>query len=461
MVNKIDFRKFKRWVSDHRERFEDELCQWLRIPSVSADPERAGDVQKAADWLGDHLKKMGFKTRQYSEGLHPFLVARHEAGPDRPRVLLYGHFDVQPAEPLDQWRQDPFEPVRRGGFLYARGASDNKGQFFAHIKAIEGWLRIKGELPVNLTILAEGEEEIGSPNLPRLLRRIPRELRADYLVISDGSQLGPKQPAICYGLRGLAYFEITVFGPNRDLHSGAFGGAVVNPANALAGLLAGLHDDTGRIAIPGFYDDVLDLDADERRMLKRLGSQAAELAKELGVACVGGETGYSVRERTWARPTCDINGLSSGHTSAGVKTIIPATATAKVSFRLVPRQSPRKVASGLRKFIKARVPKGVRVDVKALAAGAEAVLTNRDSPGIRTAKNAIRRGFGVEPVFVREGGSIPVVPALIRASRAEPLLIGFGRPDDRCHSPNERFNLTDFRRGILTSAILLENLSRP
>jgi acetylornithine deacetylase/succinyl-diaminopimelate desuccinylase-like protein len=445
-------------VDAHRAQTVAGLKEFLRIPSVSAKPEHKADVQRCAQWLAEQLRGMGLWARVEPTGGHPLVLAGNERKPGRPTVLFYGHYDVQPPEPLEQWTSAAFEPAEREGAIYARGAADDKGQVWAHVQAIRAWQE-QGGLPVNLVMLIEGEEEIGSDNLEAYLRAHQKELAADVAVISDTSQFARGLPAITYGLRGLVYMEVFITGPAYDLHSGVFGGSVPNPANVLVELLATLHTPDGRVNIPGFYDEVQELSPAERAATAKLPFDDQQCLRELGLAGLAGEPGYTTLERRWARPTCDINGLTSGYQGPGAKTIIPAKASAKVSMRLVPHQDPRKIEAAFEQAMRERCPKSVKIEFGRHGAS-PGVLVPFDSPAVRLAASAIRTGFGVDPVFMREGGSIPVVGQIKSILGADTLLVGFGLPDDRVHSPNEKFDLEALHQGTRTAAALYEELTR-
>ncbi|NQT37777.1 MAG: dipeptidase [Planctomycetes bacterium] len=441
------------------QRFEEELIQFLQIPSVSADTACSADIRRAAAWVADQFDRLGFTTETIETSGHPLVLAESPTVAGAPTVLVYGHYDVQPVEPLEAWITPPFEPTRRDGNLYARGATDDKGQLLTHIKSAEAWLASEGRLPVNLKYIIEGEEEVGSEGLEKFLVENARRMACDCVVISDGAQFAPGQPAINYGLRGIAYYELLLRGPNRDLHSGSFGGAITNPANALARMLAALVDDTGRIRVPGFYDDVLPLSAAEREQLAALPFDEAEFLETNGVTGATGEPGYTVLERRWVRPTYDVCGLWSGYQGEGAKTVLPATAGAKFSFRLVPNQDPRKVTKGLRQMLTEACPPGIEMELVEHH-GAPGVLVPPESPYVQAAARAIEDAFGCPPVFTREGGSIPIVSTFRETLGADTLLIGWGQDDDNTHSPNEKFSLADFHRGIRASARLWAELAK-
>jgi acetylornithine deacetylase/succinyl-diaminopimelate desuccinylase-like protein len=447
------------YLESHAARFEDELCEFLRIPSISADPARRDDMYRAADWVADQFRRMRFAAEIIPTAGHPMVYAESPAVPGAPTALVYGHYDVQPVEPLEKWTTPPFEPTRRDGKLYARGATDDKGQLFTHLKSVEAWITVEGRLPLNLKFLIEGEEEVGSMGLEKFLHEHADRLACDCVVISDGGQFAPGMPAITYGLRGIAYCELRVTGPNRDLHSGSFGGSITNPINALAKMLAQLTDDQGRVTIPGFYDDVVALTKRERDEMAALPFDEKEFFKSVGVTGAVGETGYATLERRWARPTFDLCGIWGGYQGEGSKTVLPATAAAKLSFRLVPNQEPAKVTAALEQKLKQLCPPGITIEVIGLHA-APGVLVPLDSPYVEAAARAVERAFGRRPVFTREGGSIPIVTAFHQQLKADALLIGWGQEDDNCHSPNEKFTLADFHRGIKASAELWEELAK-
>jgi acetylornithine deacetylase/succinyl-diaminopimelate desuccinylase-like protein len=442
------------FINDHRDRFVRELAEFLSIPSVSTLSEHEKDILSAAQWVLDQIKRRGFSAKIYSTERHPIVLGRSPEVAGAPVLLIYGHYDVQPADPLDEWRTPPFAPDIRDGYIYARGACDDKGQFFTYIKAIEAVMSTAEKLPLNLIVLAEGEEEIASPNLEKFLIQHRDELHADAVVISDGSQFAPGIPAISYGLRGLCYMQVDVRGPRFDLHSGVFGGVVDNPAQVLADLLQKLKNPDGSVAIPGFYDDVIPLQSWEREEMASLPLDLQSLKDYLGVSEFSGEPGYSILERKTARPTLDINGLWGGFSGEGSKTIIPARAGAKVSMRLVPNQVPEKIESLFREFITAGCPATVDLRITRLNGG-DPVLVPRNTRAMRAAEEAITVGFGKKPVFIREGGSIPVVNLIKKhLGQDNILLLGWGSPDDGAHSPNERFCIEDFYRGIRSAAAL-------
>jgi acetylornithine deacetylase/succinyl-diaminopimelate desuccinylase-like protein len=450
--------RIDQYMESHRAAFEEQLKALIRIPSISAQPDHDADTRRAAAFVRDDLASMGLKAELIETKRHPIVRAEWLGAPGKPTLLIYGHYDVQPPEPLEPWHSPPFEPTVRNGNLYARGATDDKGQMFTHLKAAEAWLKTAGKLPVNVKFLIEGEEEVGGASLAAYVAEHADRLACNYAVISDTSQFAPGIPAITYGLKGLAYFEIHVQGANRDLHSGSFGGAVANPLNALATILASLKGEDGRIRIGGFYDDVRPLAGWERAEFAKLPFSEAEFQADLGVTSLEGEAGYTTLERKWARPTCDINGTFGGYAGPGPKTVLPCKAGAKLSFRLVPDQSPEKVERQFRDHVASVCPRGVTYEIHTHH-GAPAVLVNVDTPGVHAAVRAIEKGFGTKPVFMREGGSIPVVGLIKEHLGVDTLLLGWGQSDDNLHGPNEKFSLADFHRGIKSSAYLLQEIS--
>jgi acetylornithine deacetylase/succinyl-diaminopimelate desuccinylase-like protein len=446
------------YLEAHRHDFEEQLKALLRIPSISAQPDHNADTRRAAEFVRDDLRALGLDAELIETEGHPLVYAESLGAPGRPTLLVYGHYDVQPPEPLEPWLSPPFEPTVRDGNLYARGATDDKGQMLTHLKAAEAWIKAAGALPINVKFLIEGEEEIGGASLEAFVAANRGRLACDYAVISDTSQFAPGLPAITYGLKGLAYFEVIVRGANRDLHSGTFGGAVGNPCNALAVILASLQGPDGRIQVPGFYDAVRPLEDWERAEFAKLPFSEAEFQRSLGVPSLEGEAGYTTLERRWARPTCDVNGLYGGYQGPGPKTVLPCTAGAKLSFRLVPDQDNKVIAGLFRAHVAAVCPPGVTCEVVEHH-GAPAVLVGIDSPGVRAAVRAIEAGFGTRPVFIREGGSIPVVGLFKAHLGVDTLLLGWGQNDDNLHGPNEKFALADFHRGIKAGAHLLAELA--
>lgn len=446
------------YAQTNHDRFLQELLEYLRIPSISTDAAHRSDVARCADWLAEHLRNIGVKSVVIEETPgHPIVYAEHIEDPSKPTYLLYGHYDVQPPDPLDLWESPPFEPTVRDGKIFARGATDDKGQLFCHLKAIEAHLEANGSLPVNLKMLIEGEEEVGSPSLVPWVEANQERLTCDAVIISDSSMYDKGIPSIMYALRGLAYFEVKVTGPSHDLHSGLFGGAVPNPINVLADLIASFHDDDGKIAIDGFYDDVRELTDDERAEFAALPFSEAAFLAETGAKATQGEAGYSPIEQTTARPTLDCNGIWGGFTGEGAKTVLPSYACAKFSCRLVPDQSPDVVEQLVRKHIEARLPDGVTFELTPHHGGWP-VITERDNPSVQAAMRAFERSWGKTPVFIRGGGSIPVVATFDQVLGAPTVLMGFGYNDDRLHSPNEKFDLECFEAGIKTSTYLWDEL---
>ena len=457
--------QFEQYLNDNSERFEQELCELLRIPSVSTDPAFAGDVAKAADWVASQFKSMDLHAEVIETIGHPLVYAESPAVPGAPTVLVYGHYDVQPPDPLDEWISPPFEPTVRDGNLYARGATDDKGQMFTHVKGVQSLMKTEGKLPLQVKFLIEGEEECGSKGLYDYIAgpnadpaEIKEKLGADVCVISDSSQFGPGMPAITYGLKGLAYFQIHLQGPKQDLHSGSFGGAVTNPVNTLAKMLAALTDDNGKVQIPGFYDGIIELTEEERAKYAELPFTDEEFMASIGVEGLTGEAGYTTLERRWARPTCDVNGIWGGYQGEGEKTVLPAKAGAKFSFRLVPNQDPVKIGKSLEQFFRSICPPGIKMELqqKHQATG---VLVPLDNPFMAGAAKAIESGFGKQPYYMRQGGSIPIVSMFKERLGMDSLLLGWGLDDDNTHSPNEKFNLADFHRGIKASAHLWHELA--
>ena len=451
--------EFYEYADQQADAFVDDLCELLRIPSVSTDSNFADEVQRAADWMLTHFQSLGLETRQIETSGHPIVYAESPPVPGKPVALVYGHYDVQPPDPLDQWITPPFEPTQRDGNLYARGATDDKGQMLTHVKSVESWLKSGSQLPLQVKFLIEGEEECGSEGLTEKLPELKDQLGCDVIVISDTSQFAPGQPAITYGLKGITYYQLNLRGPSQDLHSGVFGGAVTNPAVALVQMLAALRDAHGRITLDGFYDHVRPLSDAEREQFAALPHSDTEFQQQLFVDGLTGETGYTTLERRWARPTFDIHGLWSGYQGEGEKTIIPATAGAKFGFRLVPDQDPAKVAAALREKLKQLCPPGIEMELEDKH-GAPGFVSELGSPFMTAAAAAIEKGFGTPPVFIREGGSIPIVTEMQNLLGAEVLLLGWGRNDDNLHSPNEKFSLADFQRGIKASAYLWDELGK-
>jgi acetylornithine deacetylase/succinyl-diaminopimelate desuccinylase-like protein len=439
------------YARTHRDGFVTELSEFLRIPSVSTQAKHGEDMTRAAEWLRDHLLAAGVPRAEIMPtGGHPVVYAEWVHDPDLPVVLIYGHYDVQPPDPLNLWQSDPFQPTRRGDDLYARGASDDKGQLYVHVKALEAFHETAGTPPVNVKCLFEGEEESGSVNLDRFIEQHRKLLAADIGLVSDGAILAPDQPTIVYALRGIAYVEVEVTGPAHDLHSGSYGGAVLNPINALCAMIASLHDGQQRITMPGFYDRVRQVRPEERVELAKAPFDREKWLREAGVSTDWGEAEYSIRERTTIRPTLDVNGIWGGYTEPGVKTVLPGKAFAKISMRLVPDQDPARITQLITGHLKRIAPPGVTVEVRDLNSGKPAIV-NRESTAMKAAFAAYEKGFGSKPYLMREGGSIPVVSTLQSELGLDPILMGFGLMDDNLHAPNEKVHLPNLYRGIETS----------
>ncbi|MDQ2930107.1 MAG: dipeptidase [Gemmatimonadota bacterium] len=448
-----------RYLDDNDRRFHDELFDFLRIPSVSARSEYDADMQRTAKWVADNLIAAGLTAEIMPTPGHPVVLGEwRKAPPGAPTVLVYGHYDVQPAEPLELWTTPPFEPTIRDGRIYARGSVDDKGQLFAHMKAIEAHLKTRGKLPVNIIVLAEGEEEVGSDNLEAFVMKEAKRLACDYVVVSDSSMFAPGLPSILSSLRGLAYFQIDIQGPTSDLHSGSYGGAVVNPAMALARILATFFDDKGHVAIPGFYDAVRKWDPKVLEGMRALPFDEKDFAKEVGAPALGGEAGFTTLERLWARPTCEVNGLLSGYTEEGSKTVLPSKAMAKVSCRLVADQSPAEIERLMRAHIASVTPPGVKVTVQMLHGG-QPWSAELEGPLYDAAKRALNAAFGRDPVIIGEGGSIPVVSDLQRVLGAPVLLVGFGLPGENAHAPDEWFLDENFTKGMRAMASLWDEIA--
>lgn len=452
--------KFSEYFNQNKDRFLDELIEVLSIPSVSNGEANKSDVVRCAEWLKAHMEKIGLQnTEIYKTKGHPIVYGDYmNAGKDKPVILIYGHYDVQPPEPLDRWVNPPFSPIVKDGKIYGRGTADDKGQIFIHLKAIESFLKTDGTLPINVKIIFEGEEEIGSENLGEFISSHKELLKAEYVVISDTEMYEKGKPAICYGLRGLCYMQIEVTGPNRDLHSGTYGGAVENPINALAKIISQLKSDDGKILIDGFYDDVTDLTEEERKELNKLATDENQFKKDLDVKSLTGEKGYTLVERLTARPTLDCNGIWGGFQGKGTKTVIPSEAGVKISMRLVPQQNPEKIAELFKKYIEKISPDTIKVKVSYLHGGKPSV-TSINSPAIKAAMSALKKGFETEPVFIKDGGSIPIVSTFKDELGADAILMGFGLPDDNIHSPNEKFELENFYKGIISVCYYYNELS--
>ena len=440
------------FIESNHSQYLSELKELLAIPSVSSQSERKPEMHRTAEWLKNHMTNIGLQNVQIleTEG-HPVVYADWLGAAGKPTILIYGHYDVQPEDPVDLWKTPPFEATERDGHLYARGAADDKGQIFIHLKALEAFLKNGGTLPANIKIIFEGEEEIGSEHLSKFIADHKDLLKADLIVISDSDFFAKGVPSVTYGLRGISYMEVEVTGPNSDLHSGSFGGSVHNPIQALTEMIASLHDNNGRITVKGMYEDVRLLTKAERAAFKKLPWNDRKYAKSLGLKQLYGEKGFTTLERLWARPTLECNGIWGGYTGEGAKTVLPSKAFAKISMRLVPDQSSAKIAKLFEKHIKAITPKTIDVKVRDLHGG-DPVLTPIDSPGVQAAVAALEKGFGKKPLYQRDGGSIPIVVDFKRLLGIDSVLLGFGLPDENAHAPNEFINLDNFFGGIKTAA---------
>ena len=445
------------YVESHKTRLLDELKQFLRIPSVSTLPEHFPDIRRAAQFVADSMKSAGLENIDIiPTAKHPLVYADWLHAPGKPTVLCYGHYDVQPPDPLNEWISPPFEPTERDGNIYARGAADDKGQMYMHIKAVEALLSVNGTLPVNLKFLIEGEEEVGGESVAKFVAENPAKLKCDVALVSDTELFAEGLPTLCIGLRGLIYTEIEARGPSRDLHSGMYGGAAPNAVFGLVELLSTLKDANGVIQVPGMYDDVAPPTEAEKASWKSLPFTDEEFLKhEVGSTQLTGELGYPVLERVWARPTLEVHGIAGGFTGAGAKTVIPARAVAKVSMRMVPNQNPEKILESYKKFVQENTPRGIETEVRVLSWG-PAIMVNPDHPAIHVAASAFRDILGKETVFIRSGGSIPIVGDFAKHLGVPTILMGFGLPDDGLHSPNEKYKVANYYAGIMTIAHFLE-----
>jgi acetylornithine deacetylase/succinyl-diaminopimelate desuccinylase-like protein len=449
------------YIDQNRARFLAELKEFLRIPSISTLPERGPDIARAAAFVASSLRTAGMENVEIiPTARHPLVYADWMHAPGKPTVLCYGHYDVQPADPLELWNTEPFEPTERDGNLYGRGTADDKGQMYMHVKAVEALRAVSGSLPVNLKFLVEGEEEVGGASVARFVKENPARLKADVALVSDTAMYAEGMPTLCIGLRGLIYFEIEASGPARDLHSGLYGGAAPNAVFGLVELLAKAKDAAGRLLVPGIYDDVEPPAPAESASWSRLPFDEEEFrATEVGSAALTGEPGRTVLERIWARPTFEVHGIAGGFTGAGAKTVIPAKATAKVSVRLVPRQNVEKVTAAVQEFVRRNTPAGIRTEVRVLSASPGLVVDPRQ-PAIQVAARAFGEVFGKETVFIRSGGSIPIVGDFANHLGIPTILMGFGLPDDGLHSPNEKYKLDNFYLGIKTVARFFEEYGK-
>jgi acetylornithine deacetylase/succinyl-diaminopimelate desuccinylase-like protein len=445
------------FVQKHQGRFLDELKSFLRIPSISTLPEHQPDIERAASFAADSLRSAGLENVEIiPTGRHPLVYADWLHAPGRPTVLCYGHYDVQPPDPLEQWVSPPFEPSIRDGNLYARGSADDKGQMYMHVKAVEALQAVHGRLPLNLKFLIEGEEEVGGASISKFVEQNTEKVKADVALVSDTAMFADGLPTLCIGLRGLIYLEVEASGPARDLHSGLYGGAAPNAVFGLIELLARAKNRQGVIQIPGIYDDVEPPAAAETASWESLPFSEKEFRrKEVGSTRLTGEPGYSVFERIWARPTLEVHGIAGGFTGAGAKTVIPARATAKVSLRLVPKQDPEKTVAAFRDFVRKKTPKGIKTEVRVLSSS-PAVMVDPEHPAIQVAASAFSEVLGKPTVFIRSGGSIPIVGDFARRLGIPTVLMGFGLPDDGLHSPNEKFRLENYYQGIKTVAHFFE-----
>ena len=452
MKKTIDF------LNQNHARFEQELIGILKIPSISALPEHGQDMRIMAGMLKDEMQKIGMSKASIIETKgHPVVYSEWLNAPGKPTLLIYGHYDVQPVDPIDLWSSPPFEPVIKGDKIFGRGSADDKGQIYIHLKAIEAWLTTRGDLPVNVKLIFEGEEEVGSVHLEDFINEHAEMLAADYVVISDTPMFRAGYPGITYGLRGLAYLQVNLRGTDTDLHSGSFGGLVKNPINALVEILAQMKDEDGRIRIPGFYNRVLPITENEHDKLSKLPFSAEDFANSIGAPALFGEAGYEDLERLWARPTFDINGIWGGFQGEGAKTVIPAEAHAKVSMRLVADQDPEDIARKFKAYVESLVPVSMKADIQAMHGGF-GYVTDLDNPGLQAGVRALKRAFGKEVDFLREGGSIPIVKVFADIIQAPVLLMGYGLPDQNAHAPDENFSLYNFHKGIESIIYFFEEI---
>jgi acetylornithine deacetylase/succinyl-diaminopimelate desuccinylase-like protein len=447
------------YIQQNKDRYVSDLVEYLKIPSVSSNSSHNKDTERCAHFTADLMRKAGLEKAQvFKTPGHPIVYSEWCKAPGMPTVLVYGHYDVQPVDPLNLWDSPPFEPAIKNGEIYARGAADDKGQVYIHFAAVEAHLKKQGKLPVNVKFLIEGEEEVGSENLDKFIEANKDLLKSDVVLISDSPMFDRGVPSICFGLRGLCYYQIDLRGTKSDLHSGSFGGAVANPNFVLAQILAGMKDKNGKVTIPGFYKDVKPLTARERKEFKRLPFSEKKYAKELGAPALAGEKGYTALERIWGRPTFEVNGILGGFTGEGAKTVIPAVAMAKVSMRLVPNQNPDKIAKLFEKHLRKVCPKTMELTITRMHGG-KPWVASLDHPAIHAASKAFEKGFGKRPVFTREGGSIPVVASFADILKVPSVLMGIGLPDENAHAPNEKLDLGNFQGGILSSAHFFQILS--
>jgi acetylornithine deacetylase/succinyl-diaminopimelate desuccinylase-like protein len=449
------------YIDKNQPRFLEELKEFLRIPSISNNTEYKKEVRRCAQFVADQLRQIGMQQVElFPTAGHPVVYGEWLGAQGQPTVLFYGHYDVQPVDPLNLWTSGPFDPTIRDGEIYARGAADDKGQVMMNLKGVEAHLKSQGRLPVNIKFLLEGEEEVGSANLDAFIGSHQELLKADCVLISDTPMFDRGVPSICYGLRGLVYFQIDLKGTNSDLHSGSFGGTVINPNFALARLISSLKDAEGRVTIPGFYDDVVPISSEEKDELLRLPFDAEKYRRDLGAPALFGERGYSPLEQIWVRPTLEVNGMCGGYTGEGAKTVIPSQAMAKISMRLVPNQDPEKIGDLFENYIKQITPPTVTPTLTRMQGG-KAWVAPIDHPAIQAASRAFEKAFGKRPVFVREGGSIPVVATFAELLGLPSVLMGIGLPDENAHAPNEKLDLYNFEHGIVGSAHFFKEMSHP
>jgi acetylornithine deacetylase/succinyl-diaminopimelate desuccinylase-like protein len=446
------------YIEKNYDKFVQVMIDMLKIPSISAQSEHKQDMLACAEFLMDQLKDIGLEPQLHETPGHPVVYAEYTQNPDAPTALIYGHYDVQPVDPLDLWNSPPFEPEIKDDIIYARGSADDKGQLLIHVKAIEALMKTEGSVPINFKLIFEGEEEIQSVHLDQYLLDNRDRLGCDLAIISDSSMFGPDQPALTYGLRGIAIAEVKVTGPDRDLHSGSYGGAVPNPIHELCKLIDALHDSDYHISVPGFYDDVLPIEDWEKEEFKRLPFDEEAFRKNLDVPGLVGEKGFTTLERKWARPTLEVNGIFGGYSGEGTKTVLPSWAGAKITMRLVPDQNPEKICDLLEKYLLEIAPKEVTVEVTH-GGGAPPAKVSKENPIMQAAAEALRKGFQQETFFIREGGSIPIVNSFKETLGVDTILLGFCQPDCNAHSPNEWFSLNDYKRGIMTSTYLYKLLA--
>ncbi|MGD9201433.1 MAG: dipeptidase [Chitinispirillia bacterium] len=448
-----------KYISLNEQQSIDQLKDFLRIPSVSARSEYNKDMTRCAEFLKDYLNNIGIRTTIVRTKGFPIVFGEYEYSPHKPTVLIYGHYDVQPPDPLNLWKSSPFNPVIENGYIIARGAVDNKGQIFAHIKALEAYLKTGVKVPVNIKILIEGEEEVLGENLADYIRSNKKDLNCDIAVVSDGSQFGLDLPAINYGLRGIIGFEVKVHGPSRDLHSGSYGGAVANPINILCKLISRLHDDDGHVSVDGFYENIIIPAEKEQKLISEIPFSEKEYFESINVKTGWGEKEFSTLQRTWIRPTLDCNGITGGYQGEGGKTIIPAWASTKITCRLVPEMDPKDIFNKIEKYLKKICPEYVTLEIDSFG-GCFPIKIPVDSPWLKAASTALKAVYKKEPLLTQEGGSIPIVETFKTELGIDTLLIGFGQHNDNAHSPNERFLLKDFIRGAQVSILLLDEISK-